>query len=191
MSSAGTARTRSGAPRWFVLWMGFLTCLVALLCVALCWELASLGDQFTKVLLWVGLSMVSVVALFFGLVGLVRYHTIQVSLAVPLLIIALAALVWFEVPQDAGWQVSRGILEDQSIDCANPGRHARLGVYTVTAITARDGGCLFYVQGTSENSEGFAYFPPESAPPSPGAPAERGVEYWQYDGRWYRFVDSS
>ncbi|WP_328400137.1 hypothetical protein [Nocardia sp. NBC_00403] len=191
MNSVATARARSGPPRWFVLWMGFLTCVVAVVCAALCWELASFGDHFTKVLLWVGLSVVSVVALFFGLIGLIRYHTIQLSLAVPLSITALAALVWFEVPQEAGWQVSRGILEDQSIDCANPGPRTRLGVYAIIAITPRDGGCLFYVQGTSKVSEGFAYFPPENAPPSLGPPAERGVEYRPYDGRWYRFVDSS
>ncbi|MEV6428122.1 hypothetical protein [Nocardia sp. NPDC051463] len=191
MSSVGTACARSDAPRWFVLWISFLTGVVAVVGAALCWELAAFGDYFTKVLLWVGLSVVSVIALLFGLVGLVRYHAIQLSLAVPLSITALAALVWFEVPQEVGWQVSRGILEDQSIDCTDPGRHTRLGVYTVTAVTPRDGGCLFYVQGASTDLAGFAYFAPENAPPNLRSPAERGVGYRPYDGRWYRFVDSS
>jgi hypothetical protein len=190
MSSAGPVRTRSGAPRWFVIWMGFITCVIAVLCAALCWELAALGDVFTKVLLWVGLSVVSVVALVFGMIGLIRYHTIQNSLAAPLMVTALAALVWFEMPQDAGWQVSRGILEDQSINCVNPGHHTLLGVYSITFITPRDGGCLFYAEGTSENSEGFAYFPADP-PPSIGPPSGRGIEYQPFHGRWYRFVDSS
>jgi hypothetical protein len=136
-------------------------------CAALCWELAALGDVFTKVLLWVGLSVVSVVALVFGMIGLIRYRTIRISLAAPLMVTALVALVWFEIPQDEGWQVSRGILEDRSINCVNPGHHTRLGVYSITFITPRYGG-LFYAEGTSENSEGFAHFPADP-PPSIGS----------------------
>ncbi|WP_433723532.1 hypothetical protein ACQP0C_24695 [Nocardia sp. CA-129566] len=185
MSSGGPGRI----PLWFELWMGVITVVIALLCAALCWELAAQGSFPTKVLLWVGLSVVGAVAVCFGILGLIRYHAILISLAAPILIATLAALVWYGVPESAGWRLSRPILEDQATACANPGHRTRLGVYTVTYITRRDGGCLFYLDGAATNSEGLAYFPdsaPTIAPAAPGA-----IGYEPFHGPWYRFVEST
>ncbi|MET8873530.1 hypothetical protein [Nocardia sp. NPDC004604] len=185
MSSGGPGRI----PLWFELWMGVITTVIALLCVALCWEIAAQGSFPTKVLLWVGLSVVGGVAVCFGILGLIRYHAILVSLAAPILIATLAALVWYEVPESAGWRLSRPILEDQAAACANPGHRTRLGIYAVTYITRRDGGCLFYIAGGSTNSEGLAYFPdtaPSIGPPGPGA-----IGYEPFHGPWYRFVENT
>ncbi|MFE9324810.1 hypothetical protein ACIHDR_18220 [Nocardia sp. NPDC052278] len=176
-------------PLWFELWMGAITTVIALLCAALCWELAAQGSFAAKVLLWVGLSVVGLVAIVFAILGLIRYHAVLVSLTAPLLIAALAALVWYEVPETAGWRLSRPILEDQATACANPGHRTRLGVYTVTYITRRDGACLFYVSGGATNSEGFAYFP-DSAP-STGPAGPGGIGYEPFHGPWYRFVENT
>ncbi|MEV5833031.1 hypothetical protein [Nocardia sp. NPDC052112] len=183
----------SGSPRvtplWFELWMGAITTVIALLCAALCWELAAQGSFPSKVLLWVGLSVVGLVAVVFAIVGLIRYHAVLVSLTAPLLIAALAALVWYEVPETTGWRLSRPILEDQAAACTNPGQRTRLGVYTVTYITRRNGACLFYVTGGATNSEGFAYFP-DSAP-SIGPAGPGGTEYRPFHGPWYRFTENA
>ncbi|WP_433715503.1 hypothetical protein ACQP2U_16690 [Nocardia sp. CA-084685] len=176
-------------PLWFELWMGAITTAIALLCAALCWELAAQGSFPAKVLLWVGLSVLGLVAIVFAIFGLIRYHAVLVSLTAPLLIAALAALVWYEVPETTGWRLSRPILEDQAAACANPGHRTRLGVYTVTYITRRDGACLFYVSGGATDSEGFAYFP-DSAP-STGPAGQGGIGYEPFHGPWYRFTENT
>ncbi|MEV0764246.1 hypothetical protein [Nocardia sp. NPDC050435] len=177
-------------PRWFSVAMGLLTLVVAVLCLALCWVLAAQGGFVTKALLWAALVGVGLVTSVLGLIGLVRYHAIQLCLAAPLLIGALAALVWYGVPERAGWEVSRGILEDQSTECANPGDRTRLGVYVIRYIERRDGGCLFYTDGSDLDRSGFAYFP-NAGPPTLGMPQGPGIGYEAFDGPWYRFTEKS
>ncbi|QIS03687.1 hypothetical protein F5X71_16375 [Nocardia brasiliensis] len=131
-----TAAAARRTPGWFVVWMGLLTAVIVLCCLALFWQLAA-------------------------------------------------------VPEDTGWKLSRGILQEQAVDCANPGQRTRLGVYTITFVTRRDGGCLFYTQGGESNSKrGFAYFP-DGAPPHLGAPQSPGIGYEPFAGRWYRFTEES
>ncbi|MEV0299160.1 hypothetical protein [Nocardia sp. NPDC050710] len=188
MSVGGRERAR--APLWFVCWMVLVIGVVAVLCLALCWVIASQGTQTTKVVLWIGLVAAGSVAALFGLLGLVRYRAVQLCLAAPVLIGTLAALVWFEIPERTGWEMSRGILEDQAVTCTDPGHRTRLGVYAIRYIARRDGGCLFYIEGSETNSEGFGYFP-DTPPPYLGPPAERGIGYRIFHTRWYRFVDNS
>ncbi|MBF6227316.1 hypothetical protein [Nocardia abscessus] len=183
-------RTRSRIPRWFVLWMGLLTALVVLCCAALFWQLAAEGTFPTLVVLWVVLGVLGGIAVLFGLLGLLRYRALFHSLASPVLIGVLVALTLYDVPEDTGWRLSRGILEDQAVDCAHSGHRTRLGVYTITFITPRDGGCLFYTQAGDQDSEGFAFFRDPATPPHLGPPATNGVEYSAFDGQWYRFVDT-
>ncbi|MET7772211.1 hypothetical protein [Nocardia sp. NPDC005366] len=163
---------------------------VAVLCLALVWVIATRGTQTTKVVLWGALAVAGVFAALFGLIGLIRYHAVQLSLTAPLLIGVLAALVWYEIPERGAWKLSRGILEDQAVECVNPGHRTRLGVYSIRYIDRRDGGCLFYFEGDEKNSEGFGYFP-DTPPPYIGPPAERGIGYEPYHIPWYRFVDNS
>jgi hypothetical protein len=170
--------------------MGLLTALVALCCAALFWQLAAEGTFPTLVVLWVVLGVLGGVAVLFGLLGLLRYRALFHSLASPVLIGVLVALTLYDVPEDTGWRLSRGILEDQAVGCAHPGHRSRLGVYTITFITPRDGGCLFYTQAGESNSEGFAYFRDPATPPHLGPPATNGIEYAAFDGQWYRFVDT-
>ncbi|MBH0776288.1 hypothetical protein [Nocardia bovistercoris] len=186
MSVADRART----PFWFVWWMTLLIGLTVLLCLGLGWVLVSQGSDTTRAVLLACLGVVGVLAALFGLLGLFRYRAVRLTLTAPLLIGALAVLVWYDVPERAGWAVSRGILEDQSVDCVNPGHRTRLGVYSIRYVDRKDGGCLFYFEGDEKNSEGLGYFP-DTPPPYIGAPADRGVAYEPYHIPWYRFVDNS
>ncbi|MBF6300184.1 hypothetical protein IU459_21940 [Nocardia amamiensis] len=187
MKTASPVRRRT--PRWFVLWMGLLTACIAVCCAALFWQLAAQGTFPTLVVLWVVLGVLGGIATLFGLLGMLRYRAYFYSLASPVLIAVLAGLTWYGIPQSTGWKLSRGILEDQAADCVNPGQRARLGLYTITFITPRDGGCLFYTQAGESNSEGFAYFRDPATPPHLGPPAIDGIEYAAFDRQWYRFVD--
>ncbi|MGO4614209.1 hypothetical protein AB4305_09120 [Nocardia sp. 2YAB30] len=186
-----TTRPRKQAriPRWFVLWMGLLAAFVAVSCLALFWQLAAEGTLPTIVVLWFVLGVLGMIALLFGLLGLLRYRAFFHSLISPLLIGILVVLVWFDIPETVGWRLSRAILEDQATDCANPGHRTRLGVYAITYITSRDGGCLFYTQAHESNSAGFAYFRDTATPPHIGPPATNGVRYETFEGHWYRFVE--
>ncbi|WP_194818466.1 hypothetical protein [Nocardia sp. XZ_19_385] len=186
--SIGGERIRT--PRWFVFAMGLLTLVVAALCLALCWVLAAQGTFVAKALLWAALVGFGLVSAALGLIGLVRYHAIQLCLAAPLFIGILAALVWYEIPERAGWEVTRGILEDQAVECAHPGERTRLGVYLVRFVERRDGGCLFYTEGADLDWSGFAYFP-DSPPPVLGRPQGPGIGYEAFDGDWYRFTENS
>ncbi|MFC9894981.1 hypothetical protein ACFVMC_14950 [Nocardia sp. NPDC127579] len=171
---------RGGAPRWFVFTMGGLILIVAGLCLTLCWALASQGAFVVKALLWAALVGAGLVAAAVGSIGLVRYHAIQLCSAAPLFIAVLGALVWFGVPERVGWEITRGILAEQAVDCVNPGEGTRLGVYRIDSVQRRDGGCLFFIAGNRDRS-GFAYFP--DSPPVAG--------YEPFDGRWYRFSENS
>ncbi|WP_146250976.1 hypothetical protein [Nocardia tenerifensis] len=187
MSSTATARR---TPSWFVLWMGLLTALILLCCLALFWQLAAEGTFPLEVVLWLAIGVLGAVALLFGLVGLLRYRAFFYSLISPVIIGVFVVLVWQNVPETTGWKLSRDILQTQAADCANPGHRTRLGVYTITFITRRDGGCLFYTQGTETNSSrGFAYFP-NAAPPYIGTPTS-GIGYEPFHGNWYRFTEES
>ncbi|GAB2655526.1 hypothetical protein GCM10027088_37090 [Nocardia goodfellowii] len=186
--SVGGERIRT--PRWFVGTMGLLTLVVAALCLALCWVLAAQGTFVAKALLWAALVGFGLVSAALGLIGLIRYHAIQLCLAAPLFIGALAALVWYEIPERAGWEITRGILEDQAVDCVNPGERTRLGVYLVRFVERRDGGCLFYIDGGDLDRSGFAYFP-DNPPPVLGRPPGPGIGYEDFDGDWYRFTENT
>ncbi|MEV0248221.1 hypothetical protein AB0H76_16620 [Nocardia sp. NPDC050712] len=186
--SIGGERVRP--PRWFVFTQGTLTVIVAVLCLALCWSLASQGGFVAKALLWAALVGFGLTASVLGLIGLVRYHAIQLCLAAPLFIGALAALVWYAIPERAGWEVSRGILQDQAVECVGPGERTRLGVYLIRFVERRDGGCLFYTDGADLDRSGFAYFP-DNPPPVLGRPQGPGIGYETFDGDWYRFTENS
>ncbi|MEU7764975.1 hypothetical protein AB0B25_07610 [Nocardia sp. NPDC049190] len=171
--------------------MGLLIALVAVCCLALFWQLAAAGTFPTIVVLWLVLGVLSAIAWLFGLLGLLRYRAVFHSLASPALIAVLLASVWFDIPETTGWWLSRAILEDQAADCVNPGHRTRLGVYVITYITSRDGGCLFYTQAGESNTGGFAYFSDAAAPPHLGAPPTHGIEYQTFAGQWYRFTEKS
>ncbi|WP_109524292.1 MULTISPECIES: hypothetical protein [Nocardia] len=183
-------RTRVRVPFWFVWWMVLVIGVVLVLCLVSVWVIATEGTQTSKVVLSALLAVAAGIAALSALVGLFRYRAIVLSLTAPLLIGLLAAAVWYEIPQKGAWQLSHGILEDQAVDCVNPGERTRLGVYSIRYIDRRDGGCLFYFEGDEKNSEGFGYFP-DSPPPYIGPPAERGIGYEPYRIPWYRFVDNS
>lgn len=169
--------------------MGLLTALLVLCCLVLFWQLAAEGALPIKVILWLAIGVLGVVALLFGLLGVFRYRAFFYSVVAPLVIVVFGALVWYDVPESTGWKLSRDILQDQAVDCVNPGHRTRLGVYTITFITRRDGGCLFYTQGEESNSKGFAYFP-DAEPPYIGTPAA-GIGYEPFHGNWYRFSEES
>lgn len=189
--TVNTAAAARRTPGWFVVWMGLLTAVIVLCCLALFWQLAAEGSFPTKVVLWLAIGVLGAIALLFGLFGLVRYRSYFYSLSTPVVLAVFGALVWYNVPEDTGWKLSRGILQEQAVDCANPGQRTRLGVYTITFVTRRDGGCLFYTQGGESNSQrGFAYFP-DGAPPHLGAPQSPGIGYEPFAGRWYRFTEES
>ncbi|MFI9508452.1 hypothetical protein [Nocardia sp. NPDC052566] len=186
----GDGAVRARIPRWFVLWMRLIALVVLVVGLVLLWQVGAEGSFPTVVLLWVGLAVVVLVAVLFGLFGILRYRAYVSALVVPLLVGILAALVWFDIPRTVGWQLSRGILEDQAVACDNPGRHTRLGVYTITFIDRRDGGCLFYTQAGEDDSVGFGYFP-DAPPPRLGPAPSQGIGYEPFHGRWYRFTDKS
>ncbi|MFE9578036.1 hypothetical protein ACFYO1_16740 [Nocardia sp. NPDC006044] len=187
MKTAGTTRR---TPGWFVLWMGLLTALIVLCCLILFWQLAAEGTFPIQVILWVAIGVLGMVALLFGLLGLFRYHSFFYSLIGLVVIVVFGALVWQNVPETTGWKLSRNILQNQAADCVNPGHRTRLGLYTITYITRRDGGCLFYTQGGESNSSrGFAYFP-DAPPPYIGTPTS-GIGYSTFHGNWYRFTEES
>ncbi|MFG1798491.1 hypothetical protein [Nocardia sp. NPDC049149] len=167
--------------------MSLLTALLLLCGLALFWQLAAEGTFPTKVVLWLAIGVLGTIAFLFGLFGLFRYRAIFYGLTTPVLLIAFGALVWFDVPEETGWQLSRGILENQATDCANPGQRTRLGVYTITFVTRRDGGCHFYTQAEDSHTTGFAYFP-DAAPPSATTPP---TTYERFQPHWYRFTEES
>ncbi|QBS45381.1 hypothetical protein DMB37_40195 [Nocardia sp. CS682] len=190
LSTVSTTGTTRRTPSWFILWMGLLTALIVLCCLALFWQLAADGTFPVQVVLWSAIGVLGAVALLFALIGLFRYRSFFYSLIAPLVIGIFVALVWYDVPETTGWKLSRNILQNQATDCANPGHRTRLGVYTITYITRRDGGCLFYTQGEESNSaKGFAYFP-DTAPPYLGTPTS-GIGYETFQGNWYRFTEES
>ncbi|WP_228001166.1 hypothetical protein [Nocardia australiensis] len=164
--------------------MGLLIALVLVCCLALFWQVAADGPLFIRLILWVGLGLFGALATPFGLLGLMRYRAYLLSATAPTLIAAMCALVLLDIPETVGWQLSRAVLEGQSTDCADPGHHTRLGIYTVTAVTRRDGGCLFYTEGAGVNSHGFAYYP-NAVPTSPG------ISFKPVEGAWYRFTRES
>lgn len=188
MGSDGASRRR--APRWFVFWMRLLALLVAVVGAVLFWQLGAEGAFPTIVVLWVVLGVVAGVAVLFGLFGIARYRAYLSALIVPVLLAVLGGLVWDNVPERVAWQLSHGILEDQAQACVNPGRSTRLGVYVISYVARRDGGCLFYTQTTDGDSVGFGYFP-AGPPPRIGDPPPHGIGYQPFRGPWYRFADES
>ncbi|GAA5049346.1 hypothetical protein GCM10023318_18150 [Nocardia callitridis] len=170
--------------------MSLLTGLVVVCCGALVWQIAVDGAFGTRIILWVILAVLGAFALPLGLTGLARRRAVLLSLASPVIIVILCALVQFQIPESVGWQLSRGILADQSVECADPGGPTRLGVYSITAVVRQDGGCLFWVRGGESDPHGFGYFP-DGPPPTVGAAPTPGIRYEPYEPHWYRFTEQS
>lgn len=179
----GSIRTSS---RWWRVCTALITLSVGACCVAVLWLLMS--DAAFPVLVLAGWALVMLGVLWsaIGLFGAIRYHHYRWLLLAPGAVVLTCALAWADIPRNIGWRVSSGSLEQLAAACDTSAR-GRYGVYTVTSVVNRDGGCLLYTAGGFIDPVGFAYFP--HGVPRQGTPRYDGdVGYIPIEGSWYRFV---
>lgn len=176
---------RTASPWWRVS-IAVITLLVSVCCVATLWLLMS--DAAFPYLVLTGWALVLLGALWLviGLFGAVRYRRCWRLLLAPGAVALTCALAWTGLPDNLGWRVSTGSLERLATNC-EASAHGRYGVYTITRVVKRDGGCLLYTDGGLIDSVGFAYFP--HGAPRQGPPRHDGdIGYTPLEGSWYRFI---
>lgn len=155
-----------------------------ILCLTLLWVEMS-GESAGSILLTrCMLGLAGLAWLVTAAIGVFRYGTWALSLLAPLVVALTAAAAWSGAPARLGWQVSEAALERAAIACT-PTTGTRIGVYRVSTITNREGGCLIYTNGGFMTSAGFAYFP-DGAPPE----ADGDITYEPFQGPWFRFDET-
>ncbi|MFI1464840.1 hypothetical protein [Nocardia carnea] len=175
------------ASRWWRISIVVITLSVSVCCVVILWLLMS-DAAFPALVLagWV-LVLLGALWLVIGLFGVVRYRRYRLLLFAPGAVVLTCALVWAGVPGNLGWRISGDSLERLAAGC-DASAHGRYGVYTITSVVKRDGGCLLYTDGGLIDLVGFAYFP--HGAPGQGPPRHDGdIGYTLLEGSWYRFVE--
>ncbi|MFJ1457368.1 hypothetical protein [Nocardia sp. N2S4-5] len=156
------------------------------LCLALLWvsmSRESFGFAYSSYIL---LQLVGLVWLAISVIGLWRYRIWRRSLIAPAVAVLAYSMLWTGMPEKLGWTLSKDALEHAAVTCA-PSNGTRLGVYHVSSIAKRDGGCWLYTEDSFMGSSvGFAYFP-DSAP----RPTSHKTSYRHFDGPWYTFDHDS
>ncbi|MBF6352424.1 MULTISPECIES: hypothetical protein [Nocardia] len=174
------------ASRWWYVSIIVITLAVSVCCVAMLWMLMS--DAALPVLVLAGWALVllGVLWLVIGLFGAIRYHRYRWLLLAPGAVASTCVLAWADIPEDLGWRISSGSLEDLATGCAASAQ-GRYGVYTITSVVKRDDGCLLYTDGGLVDPVGFAYLP--HGVPGRGATHYDGdFRYVPLEDSWYRFV---
>ncbi|WP_067716872.1 hypothetical protein [Nocardia yamanashiensis] len=155
----------------------------AILCLTLLW-LEMSGESTGSTLLTRFLLGLTALAWFgTAAAGLLRYRAWALSLLAPLVVVATFVVARSGAPAELGWTLSKSALEQAAITCA-PTTGTRIGVFHVSTIANREGGCLLYTTGGFMTYSGFAYFP--DAAPAPGG----DLYYEPFEGPWYHFEES-
>lgn len=173
---------RRGAPRWWVVWALGTAAVAGFCCLGLLFQNVVQGDGDRTIALLLILLLSGLSWLICGLVGLIRYDNGRLSLAAPLLVLCTVALVLTGLPENLGWRLSKGSLEQAAADCVESGTDARYGVYTIVGVERYRGGCLFERQGLLAGF-GYAYMP-HGVPESQG---EYEYKFRPHEGDWYSY----